>query len=187
MSVEEGQPFLSGWRLTAARAAALALVVAIMALVFVFREQAAALRGYGYLGIFLISVIANATIILPVPGVALTFTLGAVFHPVGVALAAGAGATIGELTGYLAGFSGRGLVKESRYYSTVEDWMRRFGGWIVLLLALIPNPLFDIAGAVAGAMRMPVLKFMFWGFLGKTMKMLAFAYAGAASIDSLLL
>jgi membrane protein YqaA with SNARE-associated domain len=187
MGVREGQPFLSGWRLTAARGLALTVVVVTMALVFAFREQAAALRGYGYAGIFLISVIANSTIILPVPGVALTFTLGAVFHPIGVALAAGAGATIGELTGYLAGFSGQGLIKESRYYAMVEGWMGRFGGWIVLALAFVPNPLFDVAGAVAGAMRMPVFKFMLWAFVGKTMKMLAFAYAGAASIDSLLL
>lgn len=187
MSVREGRTFLTGWHLTAARLLALVVVVAIMVLVFVFREQAAALRGYGYVGIFLISVIANSTIILPVPGVALTFTLGAVYHPFGVALAAGAGATVGELTGYLAGFSGGGLIKESRYYRTVEGWMRRFGGWMVLALAFIPNPLFDVAGAVAGALHMPLSKFMLWAFLGKTMKMLAFAYAGAASIDSLLL
>jgi membrane protein YqaA with SNARE-associated domain len=160
--------------------------VVITYLIFVFRERAQQLSGYGYLGIFLISILANATLILPVPGVALTFTLGAVFNPIGVALAAGAGATLGELTGYLAGFSGQGLAARSRYYDRIEKLMKRFGGWIVLGLAFIPNPLFDIAGASAGALKMPVTKFLFWAFIGKTLKMLAFALAGAASLDEVL-
>jgi uncharacterized membrane protein YdjX (TVP38/TMEM64 family) len=93
------EPFLSGWRLKAARILSLVLVVGITVAVFIFREQAQKLAAYGYLGIFLISIIANATVILPVPGVALTFTLGAVFNPLGVALASAAGGRIDGLSG----------------------------------------------------------------------------------------
>ena len=55
-----------------------------------------------------------------------------------------------------------------------------------MALALIPNPLFDVAGAAAGALKMPVLEFLLWAFIGKTIKMLLFAYAGATSMDWLL-
>jgi hypothetical protein len=45
------------------------------------------------------------------------------------------------------------------------------------------NPLFDIAGATAGVLRMPVGIFLFWTWIGKTLKMLVIAYAGSASLD----
>ena len=45
-----------------------------------------------------------------------------------------------------------------------------------------PNPLFDLAGMAAGALRMPVAKFLLWAWIGKTIKMLLFAYAGATSV-----
>jgi uncharacterized membrane protein YdjX (TVP38/TMEM64 family) len=109
-----------------------------------------------------------------------------VFNPIGVALAAGSGATLGELTGYLAGFSGRGIIEDNPTYRRIDAWTDRYGGWAILLLAFIPNPLFDIAGAAAGALGMPILTFLFWVWIGKTMKMLVFAYAGAASIDWLI-
>lgn len=180
------EPFLSGWRLTLARVIALVLVIAIMVLAFAFREFASKLGAYGYLGIFLLSIVANATIIIPVPGVALTFTMGAIFNPVGVALAAGAGAALGETTGYLMGFSGQGIIEDSPIYKRLEGWMERFGVWVILVLAIIPNPLFDLAGLAAGALRMPIWKFLLWAWIGKTIKMLLFAYAGASSVDWLL-
>lgn len=176
-------PFLSGWRLTAARVLALAAVVGISVFIFLIRDQAERLQAYGYPGIFLISVLANATVILPAPGLAITFAMGAVFHPVGVALAAGTGATIGELTGYLAGFSGQAVVQNTPAYERVKGWMRRNDAWTLAALAFIPNPLFDLAGAVAGALRIRLTRFLFWVWIGKTLKMLIFAYAGAYSID----
>jgi uncharacterized membrane protein YdjX (TVP38/TMEM64 family) len=178
-----GQARLTGWRLSLARAVALGVVIAITWSIFALRDQAAELQRYGYPGIFLLSVLANATVILPAPGIALTFAFGAVFHPVGVALAAGAGAALGELTGYLAGFGGRGVFDDNRTYERVRRWTEQYGRWAILALAFIPNPLFDLGGAAAGALGMPVWSFLFWAWIGKTLKMLVIAYAGAASID----
>jgi membrane protein YqaA with SNARE-associated domain len=165
-----------------ARIAALAAVIGITAYIFSIRDQAAALKGYGYPGVFVLSLLANATLILPAPGVAITFAMGAVFHPLGVALAAGAGSALGELTGYLAGFSGQGVIGRSPTYTRFEGWTRRYGGWTILVLSFIPNPVFDMAGAAAGVLRMPLGKFLLWTWIGKTLKMLLFAYAGAGSI-----
>ena len=54
----------------------------------------------------MLSILSNATVLIPLPGVLLTSAMGAVFNPVYVALAAGSGAALGELSGYMAGVGG---------------------------------------------------------------------------------
>jgi uncharacterized membrane protein YdjX (TVP38/TMEM64 family) len=177
------EPWLSGTRLKVIRVIILLIVIAITVFIFSIRDQAEALAAYGYPGIFLLSLLSNATLILPAPGIALTFTAGAIFDPFWVAIAAGAGATVGEFTGYAAGFSGKGVVENSETYLKLERLTKRYGHWTIFTLALLPNPLFDLAGASAGALGMRVPKFFFWTWLGKTLKMLIFAFAGAISIE----
>jgi len=55
----------------------------------------------------------------------------------------------------------------------------KHGSWTILLLAFIPNPLFDLAGFVAGSMKLPLWKFLLLTVVGKIGKMLLFAYLGA--------
>jgi membrane protein YqaA with SNARE-associated domain len=180
------RPWLSGWRLTLARIIAFLGVIAITIYIYSIRDEAEQLAAYGYPGIFLLSILGNATIILPAPVIAISYIMGAVFNPFGVALAAGAGSALGELTGYMAGFSGQAVAEKTAIYDRLERWTERYGEFAILILAFIPNPLFDIAGAAAGALRMPVWKFLLWGWLGKTLKMLLFALAGSSSIDWLI-
>jgi membrane protein YqaA with SNARE-associated domain len=172
--------------LTIARILSFAAVIAITVYIFSIRDQAAQLAVYGYPGIFLLSVLANATLFLPAPGVAFVFSMGAVFPPLPVALAAGAGSALGELSGYLAGFSGRAVLERSPRVERLEQMMRRYGALTIVILALIPNPVFDVAGITAGVLRMPVHKFLFYCWIGKTLKMLAFAYAGAYAVGWLM-
>jgi len=160
------------------RVMALLFVVTLTVLVFVNRKRVAELEAWGYPGIFLLSVFANASLILPVPGVLITSAMGAVFNPFWVAVAAGSGATVGEISGYLAGFSGRGVVERTRWHERVEHWIRHYGSLVVFLLAFFPNPLFDIAGITAGALKMPLWRFLIFCLLGKILKMLVFAYLG---------
>ena len=179
---------LSGWRLTAVRIAVFVFVIALTVLLVIYRDRVEELEALGYPGIFLISLLSNATLILPVPGVLFTSAMGAVFNPFWVALAAGAGATLGEMTGYGAGFSGQAVIENRQWYDKVMGWMTKYGGITVLVLAFIPNPLFDIAGITAGALRMPLWKYLLFSFIGKTAKMLLFALGGVQIlgwIDSL--
>jgi membrane protein YqaA with SNARE-associated domain len=162
------------------------VVIASSVYIFSIRDQATELAKFGLPGVFLLSILANATIILPAPGFIFVFTLGAVLNPVAVALAAGAGAAIGELAGYLIGFSGRGIVEDVERYNKILNWMeahRRLSYLAILALAFIPNPLFDLAGIAAGSLKIPVGAFLFFTFIGKTLKMLALAYAGASSLN----
>ena len=161
-------------------------VIFLSLYLFSIRDQAKELAKYGYPGIFVLSIMANATIILPAPGIIFVFTMGAVFNPVGVALAAGAGAAIGELTGYMVGFSGRGIVERVDLYDKLLNWMQthhRLSYLAIMILAFIPNPLFDLAGVAAGTLKIPVAAFLFFTFIGKTLKMLLLAYAGASSLN----
>ncbi len=168
-------------RLTILRVLALAGVVVLIAALFIFRDQVKKLESYGYIGIFLISIAANATIIIPLPGVAFTTAMGAIFNPFGVAVAAGLGAAIGELSGYLAGFSGQAVMERAQLYDRLTTWMKQHQNLAYLaiaLLAFIPNPLFDLAGMASGALKLPLWKFLSAAVIGKIGKMLMFAYLG---------
>ena len=171
-------------RLALARLLALLVVIAISVFVYSIRDQAKELAKYGYLGIFLFAALANATVLLPAPGVLVVFAMGAIFNPFWVAIAAGAGAAVGELTGYLAGFSGQGIVEKSKRYEGLKKWMEDNPRWrdlAILVMAAIPNPFFDLAGLAAGALRIPVLRFLLFCTAGSILKMFMFAYAGAGS------
>ena len=166
-------------RMNLLRGLVLVGVIALTVLLFIFRDQIKELERFGYAGIFLVSIFANATIIIPLPGIALTSAMGAVFHPFWVAVAAGSGAAIGEFSGYLAGFSGQALIEDARAYERVTNWMKKYGDVTILVLAFIPNPLFDMAGMVAGALKMPWSRFAIFCAAGKILKMLVFAYLGS--------
>jgi uncharacterized membrane protein YdjX (TVP38/TMEM64 family) len=160
---------------------ALVFSVAITAAVILFRNQLLALRGYGYLGIFLISVLGNATVLLPVPSLAVVFAGGSVMNPLLVGLVAGMGEPLGELTGYLAGYGGSAVVENKAYGERLTGWMQRNGFLTILVLAAIPNPLFDLAGITAGMLHFPVWKFLLACWLGKSVKAIAVAFLGSAS------
>jgi membrane protein YqaA with SNARE-associated domain len=165
-----------------ARVGAILLVIGLTVGIYLLRDQAKWLASLGYVGIFLLSILANATIILPAPGVAFVFGLGAVYNPLLVALAAGTGAAIGELSGYLAGYSGNIAFQNRARYQQLIPWMKKYGPWTILVLGFIPNPVFDLAGIVAGILKMPLWKFLVFCMIGKILKMLLFAYAGSLSI-----
>ena len=164
------------------RIAALLAVVAITIAVYDVRERVRDFAAYGYPGIFLVALLSNATVFLPAPGVAVVFAMGSIFHPLGVALAAGTGGTLGELSGYLAGFSGQAVIERTDIYGRINPWIKRYGGWAILLFAVIPNPFFDIAGIAAGVSKMPLWRFLVFCWIGQIIKMAIFAFTGAYSI-----
>ena len=168
---------------TILRVLAVLAVIGITVYVYSIRNQVEQFAQYGYFGAFLIMVIANATVILPAPGVAVVFAMGGVLNPLGVALAAGVGGTLGELTGYLAGYGGQAAVENTQIYNRILPWVQKYGAWVILVLSAIPNPFFDVAGIAAGIAKIPVWKFMLACWVGQTIKMTLFAYAGAYSID----
>jgi len=169
--------------------AGLVLAVAIMVvIVYVYWQNPGLfeeLEAYGYLGAFVISIVLNATIILPVSNMAIMMALGATMPvPTIVGVMGGLGAAIGEMTGYIAGRSGRGLLAKSNIYNRVEGWVRRWGWIAVFVLSVFPF-VFDIVGIIAGALRMPLWKFFIACWLGRTISyvfMVNLAYFGLKSV-----
>lgn len=164
------------------RILALFTVVGITLYVYSIRDRVEQFAGFGYPGIFLIALLANATILLPAPGIAVIYAMGAIFNPLGVGLAAGSGGTIGEISGYLAGFSGQAVVERTEVYNRIRPWVEKYGGWAILVLSAIPNPFFDVAGIAAGIAKMPLRTFLVFTFIGQLLKMTFFAMAGHYSI-----
>ena len=161
----------------------LLLVIAITVGIFYFYKNhpdtVGQLKRYGYLGVFLISLTFNATLILPMGNILILSVLGAVLpSAIVVGLVGGAGATIGEITGYMAGYSGRGLAERSRMYNRVEGWMERWGTLTILIMSLVPF-IFDLAGIAAGVLRFPFWKFFLLCLLGRTVFCMGVALAGA--------
>lgn len=170
-------------RVTLLRILAILAVIGITFYTYSIRENIEKFQALGYPGIFLIALIANATILLPAPGVAIVYAMGAVFNPIGVGIAAGSGGAIGELSGYLAGFSGQAVIEHTEVYERIKPWVDKYGGWAILVLSAIPNPLFDVAGIAAGIAKMRFWTFLFFIWIGQLIKMTLFALAGKYSID----
>jgi len=162
-------------------------VLVLVVVIFLFRERLLGIdvRNIAYVGVFALSLIGSASILVPVPGLVGVYWGGASLNPVVVGLLAGVAEAIGELSGYLLGFSGSGLVTRYPRYAMVEHWMRRRGGIVVFLMSVVPNPFFDLVGVAAGGSRFPVWRFLVAAWLGKTLKSLGIAYAGYFSVPLL--
>jgi membrane protein YqaA with SNARE-associated domain len=163
----------SGWlRRHWLQIAGLLIVLAITITIFLLYlrdpERFKELEAYGYLGAFVVSIIFNATLILPAGNMLVLMTLASTLPvPVLVGLAGGAGAAIGEITGYVAGRSGRGLVSGRKIYGRIEGWVRRWGWLTIFVMSIVPF-IFDLVGIAAGAVRYPFWRFLLFCWLGRT-------------------
>jgi membrane protein YqaA with SNARE-associated domain len=164
------------------RIGVLVAVIGVMVTVF-FVRGVFDLDELGYLGIALASLVASAGLVLPVPALAAVCASSPFLNPLLVGLIAGSCEAIGELTGYSLGYTARDILRRGRLYRRLEGWMQR-RGWLLLFLAsLIPNPMFDVVGVTAGALRYPILGFLGVVWTGKVIKTLLLAYACAYGIE----
>lgn len=129
--------------------------------------------------------LASGGLVVPVPALAITCTTATFLHPAAVAVIAGLSGTIGELTGYFLGYSGSGVLERRRFYQRVENWMRRRGWLLLFVISAIPNPLFDVAGIAAGALRYPLWRYLTAVGLGKQVKFFTIAYGCHYSVQGL--
>ncbi len=144
------------------------------------------IKGYGYLGAFLISIILNATVVLPAGNFLVLASMATLVpSPTLIGLASGLGAGIGELTGYLAGYSGRAMVGNSERWTILEQWVRKWGSLAIFGLSIIPFA-FDIVGIIAGVLRLPIWKFFLACWWGRSILYVGIAWAGALGWEAIL-
>jgi membrane protein YqaA with SNARE-associated domain len=149
---------------------------------FFFEVRFAQLQSLGLLGIAIINFISSATILLPAPGFIATGIGGSLYNPILVALASSAGASLGEGVGFVFGHSSRKISNSStnKYFVLIENIIHhKHGGWLIVLLAFIPNPFFDVVGIAAGAALFPLKRFLLLVFAGRFARDIIIAYAGS--------
>jgi membrane protein DedA with SNARE-associated domain len=173
---------LGTWQILG-RAAAILAALAITVVIFLLAPNIQQYPRTSYFAVFLISLAGNATIILPMPSLVVTFSMGATLHWPLVGLVAGIGEALGETTGYLAGFGGRAVIENRQLYTRMQYWMEHHGMLTIFVLSVIPNPFIDLAGMTAGALKYGLHKFLIAAWLGKTIKTLFVAWAGTQSIS----
>jgi membrane protein YqaA with SNARE-associated domain len=159
---------------------------------FYFQVEVSRLKDYGYLGVFLINFIGAASMLLPTPAAASVVGGGAILNSylgipafVLVGVVAGLAEALGEFTGYAAGYGGRIIIQQRPEYQWLQRWMERRGVLVMFIMSIIPNPFFDIAGAAAGVVRMPLGRFFLAVLAGKIIKDIYMAAAGNFSADLL--
>jgi membrane protein DedA with SNARE-associated domain len=167
---------------------ALALTIALCVAVVLYWDYIREAEQYGYLGAFVISVFAGATVIVPIPGILLVFTLGSVLNPALVGVVSGLGEAVGSIGIYLSGWSGQKAVQNlnNKLMNRFVGWLRRRGEIAVFLMSAILNPLFYPFTALAGMLRFGLAKFFFLCWAGKTIKNTVIAYLGYFGLRSIL-
>lgn len=135
------------------------------------------LRSYGWLAyilVFILSLLSSATIFVPAPGLAFTLAAATVWNPLLVAIAAGTGDAIGELTSYWVGYIGERMIVDEHMpaYQKAVAWMNRYGIWAIFAVALVPVLLFDLVGMAAGALKIRWWRFLLSAWCGKLLRIL---------------
>lgn len=153
-------------------------VLLTVALALVPADVMERLGNFGYLGVFLLILLASATIVLPSPALGAAFLAGKTLNPWLVGVLSGVAAGLGEITGYMAGYSGSSAVQRSRFYPHIERWVQRWGAVAVFVLAAVPSPLIDLAGIAAGTMRMRFSVYLLACILGKIIRFIGVAWLG---------
>lgn len=159
----------------------ISLVVLVTVCIFLYRDRISELGVLGYPGVFVVSMVWNSTVLVPVPSFWTYFFLGQIFHPALVGLAGGSGAAVGELTSYLAGYSGRAILEHRRLktYARVENWIKRWGFIVVFGFNLVPFFPFDLVGIAAGAARFRLWKFYLACLAGRSLAYGFIAFFGS--------
>jgi len=140
---------------------------------------------YGYLGIFFVSFLGAASIVIPIPYTIFIFTAGSlrVLDPLLIAISGAMGSAIGEFCGYFLGYYGRGIVGEERRrkMNYVLRVFSRYGAVSIFLFALTPLP-DDLLFIPLGMMRYSLIKAFMPSFIGKLLMCTILAYGGYFSI-----
>ena len=163
--------------------AAIAVALNIIAYLMIPPDLAYRLGALGYIGVFLITLISNATIVVPIPYFGLVAALSPGLSMVGVGIAGALGSVIGESVSFFVGRSGRGVVEQTRFYRWVQRQLEHPWRAFVVLFALSapPNPAFDVAGLTAGAMGLPYWIFLSAVFLARLVRFGIVAFVGGAT------
>lgn len=161
------------------------LTILMAVAVIYYGGELRALRHYGYLGAFIISILGGATIVIPVPMLAVVFALGGVMEYTWlVGISAALGELIGALTIYMTGHGAGRVLVDSKHgkiqsaYERMLGLMEKRGHLVLFIVASVVNPFFYPAALAAGALRFGLRKYIAIVLAGKLIKCMTVVYAG---------
>jgi len=161
---------------------------------------------FGYLGLFLTTVLTGSPPPVPIPYMIIIFTFGAILKPQLVGLVSGIGLTVGAILLYLAGRGGRCFLPQFNisepssegYYSRLARFLRKIklprildfanqrGTLAVFVFSVLPNPFFAPMVVTMGTMRFSFVRFFLSCLAGQTAKAMVLAYLGYFGLSSVL-
>ncbi len=162
--------------------ALLILLGFILFLPVFFQVRFHSLRSFGLVGVFFINLFGSATIFLPAPGLLSVGISATQSDPLLVAIIGALGASIGEGTTFLFGYTSNKLLdleKHKFIKKFKKNVFDKYGNAVILFFAFTPNPLFDGIGMIAGLSKFPVKKFLILTFIGRLLRYIVIAYVSA--------
>lgn len=165
-----------------AYALAFILSVLLIVLTFLSQDRLLHLKTWGLLGVFLLNFFSTATIFVPNFSLATVIAGGSVYNPILVAIIATLGGVLGDSISYLLGHSGKHIFikREGKFFQAVARIFHKHGLIVIFIFALIPNPIFDALGILAGSTGYNFKKYMVAMFLGRIIRNIFLAYLGRA-------
>ncbi|MEM3395358.1 MAG: VTT domain-containing protein [Nitrososphaerota archaeon] len=136
---------------------------------------------YGYLGIFLISIIGSLIPFIPFPYLFIVVILSRTLNPLLLGVFAGIGGAIGKITSYLVGRTSYRLLSNStkKQMEAMKKLIGRYGYIGVFIFAVTPLP-DDIYYIPMGMARLDFWKFLIASVAGKIVLGVLTAYLGRA-------
>jgi len=166
----------------------LAITIVLCILIIRYRSFLEEIAHWGYLGCFVINILASGTLVMPGFGMLITFTLGGVLHPTIVGVVAGIGETLGALSAYFTGYTGRGWFWDSNnsLYTRFSNILHRHGSKAVFVMASVFNPVYYPFAVLLGMLHFGWMRFFLATWAGRTIKNMALAYLGYFGLRSIL-
>lgn len=122
----------------------------------------------GLAGIFIASMLSHLTVIARDMFVPMFLPLASVYNPLVLGACAGVGAAVGEITTYFLGWGVAETIQENQNEDNrLTRWIRRYGLWAVLLVAVTPLPDTPIV-LLAGSNKLPLGRLFVVECVGKT-------------------
>lgn len=150
---------------------------------FVFQDFFKEAKTLGLLGLFIINFVSNASFFISAPAMLTVFAAGNFYSPFLIAPVSSLGAAFGDSLSFLIGHSGRHILnhrlQKHILFRAIEDFFKAHGGWVLFIFSLVPNPIFDSIGLLAGIMHYSPVKFFMIIFIGRLIRFFFVAKFGS--------
>jgi len=136
-----------------------------------------------YVGVFGLSILTNAILFVPSGRGAVMVAGALILNPLAVAILSGIGGALGEMTGYVLGYSPRSLIKKGKIPAWLSRNAERNMPATLLVLSAFPNPFVDALSIIAGRMGYPIRSFLAYSMIGKVVQSFVVVYVALWNVS----